>query len=77
MRGAIREDDNEVEVEPRYQDEPGGTFRRVYGHFHDPEQDRGLTIAALGTLGLRAANWALKRSNRVRKGESLFCSKRP
>ncbi len=45
MRGAIREDDNSVELEPRFQDEPGGTFSRVFGHFHDPENDRGLTFS--------------------------------
>ena len=39
MRGAIREDDNAVEVQPPiHQDEPGGTFSRVYGHFHDPQK---------------------------------------
>lgn len=50
MRGAIREDDNSVELEPRFQDEPGGTFSRVFGHFHDPENDRGLTFSGLNTL---------------------------
>ena len=58
MRGAIREDDNEVEIAPVYQDEPGGAFNRPFGHFHDPQNDRGLTVAGIGILP-RATDWAL------------------
>ena len=58
MRGAIREDDNKLEIAPIYQDEPGGTFNRPFGHFHDPQNDRGLTVAGIGILP-RATDWAL------------------
>ena len=58
MRGAVREDDNRVEIPPVYQDEPGGTFNRPFGHFHDPQNDRGLTVAGIGILP-RATDWAL------------------
>ncbi|MBL0142896.1 MAG: hypothetical protein IPP91_12530 [Betaproteobacteria bacterium] len=40
MRGAIREDDNTLETPGG--DEPGGIFDRVFGHFFDPQIDRGL-----------------------------------
>jgi hypothetical protein len=42
MRGAIREDDNALETPNS--DEPGGVFSRVYGHFFDPHNNRGLTF---------------------------------
>jgi hypothetical protein len=55
MRGAIREDDNGLEVPNS--DEPGGVFSRVYGHFYDPQNDRGLTF--FGNRGARSVDWAL------------------
>lgn len=57
MRGTIREDDNDIEVPPIYQDEPGGTFKRVYAHFHDPQNNRGLTVGTVN-VGPRARDWA-------------------
>jgi len=56
MRGAIREDDNSVETADS--DEPGGVFNRVFGHFYDPVNVRGLTVAGI-TLGPIAPDWAL------------------
>jgi hypothetical protein len=51
MRGSIREDDNPKETP--FSDEPGGVFTRVYGHFYDPQNDKGLFV------GIRATEWAL------------------
>lgn len=59
IRGSIREDDNTKETlqgTPEG-DEPGGVFDRVYGHFFDPVNNRGLTVAGL-TLGPRSPDWA-------------------
>lgn len=55
MRGAIREDDNDKETPGA--DEPGGVFRRVYGHFFDPVNNRGLTVVT--SKGAPAPDWAL------------------
>jgi hypothetical protein len=61
VRGAVREDDNTKENpqgDPNGSgDEPGGVFDRVYGHFFDPVNNRGLTVAGL-TLGPRSPEWA-------------------
>jgi len=60
-RGAIREDD--VEFDPRNlsentpQDEPGGNFQRVFGHFYDPRNDRPLTRVT--SFGPTAVSWAI------------------
>ena len=59
LRGAIREDDNTKETlqgTPEG-DEPGGVMDRVYGHFYDPVNDRGLTVGAV-TVGARSPDWA-------------------
>ena len=59
LRGAIREDDNTKETlqgTPQG-DEPGGVMDRVYGHFYDPVNDRGLTVGAV-TVGARSPDWA-------------------
>jgi hypothetical protein len=59
IRGSIREDDNTKETlqgTPEG-DEPNGVFDRVYGHFFDPVNNRGLTVAGL-TLGPRSPEWA-------------------
>jgi hypothetical protein len=60
IRGSIREDDNTEETKPRTLegDEPGGVFQRVLGHFFDPVNDRGLTVAQR-SLGPKSTDWAL------------------
>lgn len=55
MRGAVREDDNDKETAAA--DEPGGVFRRVYGHFFDPVNNRGLTVVT--SKGAPAPDWVL------------------
>jgi hypothetical protein len=62
LRGAIREDDNtkETPAGTREGDEPGGVFDRVFGHFHDPVRNRGLTVLG-NTLGPVATDWATKK----------------
>ena len=59
IRGTVREDDNTKETRQGTPqgDEPNGVFDRVYGHFFDPVNDRGLTISGNG-LGPRAPEWA-------------------
>jgi hypothetical protein len=60
MLGAIREDDvpfDSSAIENTPQDEPGGTFVRVFNHFYDPYNHRALTVAAV--LGAEAPDWAL------------------
>ena len=56
MRGAIREDDNTLETPTS--DEPDGVFSRVFGHFFDPQIDRGLSTVYLRQQP-RAVDWAL------------------
>jgi hypothetical protein len=61
MLGAIREDDvtyDAGDTENTPQDEPGGTFRRVYNHFYDPYNDRALTVAGIAP-GTAAPDWAI------------------
>jgi hypothetical protein len=62
LRGAIREDDNSLETPSGtlQGDEPGGVFDRVFGHFHDPVRNRGLTVLG-NTLGPVATDWATKK----------------
>ncbi len=55
MRGAVREDDNKIETPDS--DEPNGVFNRVYGHFFDPVNNRGLTVGG-STQGPRSVDWA-------------------
>ena len=65
MAGAIREDDNPTEANPK--DDPyasGGAFHREFNHFFDPYYDRPLTVALLpwfyGSQPVRkAVDWAL------------------
>ncbi len=60
IRGAIREDDNREETPvSEGGDEPDGVFNRVFGHFFDPQVDRGLTVGGV-QLGARAVEWALQ-----------------
>ncbi|MBK6981862.1 MAG: hypothetical protein IPH30_10460 [Betaproteobacteria bacterium] len=64
MRGGIREDDNEVSNGPNAKpelksDEPGGVFNRVMGHFFDPKNNTGLSVAGIG-IQPRAVDWALQ-----------------
>jgi hypothetical protein len=56
MRGSIREDDNSTETPDT--DEPGGVFERVFGHFFDPVNNRGLTNTFVNDPAL-APDWAL------------------
>ncbi|MEP7182645.1 MAG: hypothetical protein ABI886_10685 [Betaproteobacteria bacterium] len=61
MLGAIREDDvtyDAGDIENTPQDEPGGTFRRVYNHFYDPYNDVPLTVLS-GRAGRTAPDWAI------------------
>jgi hypothetical protein len=62
LRGAIREDDNSIETRPGtlQGDEPGGVFDRVFGHFHDPVNNRGLTVRSIN-VGPVATDWAIKK----------------
>ena len=58
MRGAIREDDDAASDDPSPKEDLNGDFHRVFSHFYDPVNNRGLT--GLGrTLGATAADWAL------------------
>ena len=60
MLGAIREDDvpfDSSALENNPQDEPGGTFTRVFHHFFDPMNDRPLNAGA--PLGYKAPDWGL------------------
>jgi hypothetical protein len=64
LSGAIREDDNEVTNGPKAaaelkSDEPGGVFNRVPGHFFDPRNDAGLSVAGIA-IQPRAVDWALE-----------------
>jgi hypothetical protein len=67
-RGAVREDDlafdphNLADNTP--QDEPGGNFQRVFGHFYDPRNDRALTVGPV-VLGVRTTDWALDRTAEI------------
>ena len=58
IRGAIREDDDIDPEDPSPKEDSYGDFHRVFGHFHDPVNDRGLTYLG-ATLGPRAADWGL------------------
>lgn len=62
IRGAIREDDDLDADDPSPKEDPYGDFHRVFSHFHDPVNNRGLTVTVLDNtaqLGARAADWAL------------------
>jgi hypothetical protein len=62
IRGAIREDDDLDADDESPKEDPYGDFHRVFSHFHDPVNNRGLTVTVLGQtvqLGARAADWAL------------------
>lgn len=59
MRGAIREDDNAGETPTGVGDEPDGVFNRVFGHFFDAQNDRGMTVGGV-SVGARAVDWALQ-----------------
>ena len=69
LMGAIREDDNPEEANPK--DDPyqsGGAFHREFNHFFDPYFDRPLTVPLLQTLYgsepvRRAFDWALGTAN--------------
>jgi hypothetical protein len=69
MSGAIREDDNPEEANPK--DDPyqsGGAFHREFNHFYDPFFDRPLTLTGLqlvyGSQPIRkAVDWALGTAN--------------
>ncbi len=65
IQGAIREDDNQFETPDS--DEPDGIFNRVFGHFFDPRNNRGLTAYGV-TLGDRAVDWALSPNASVFAG---------
>lgn len=67
MRGAIREDDNDVENPGS--DEPGGVFARVFGHFYDPHFGRGLTVYGLN-IGAGASDWAFTEGATVQQSAS-------
>ena len=65
MLGAIREDDVPFDSgapENNPQDEPNGPFARVFNHFYDPYNDRGLTLPLL-VFGERAPIWALSTAS--------------
>ncbi len=69
MRGAIREDDNNIEngqnADPKLKsDEPGGVFNRVLGHFFDPKNNSGLATASI-PIQPRATDWALAPGTKV------------
>lgn len=58
MHGAIREDDDAAADDPSPKEDLNGDFHRVFSHFYDPVNNRGLT--GLGRpLGATAADWAL------------------
>jgi len=57
IRGAIREDDDSSADEPSPKEDSFGEFHRVFSHFHDPVNNRGLTVGI--RLGAKAADWAL------------------
>ncbi len=60
MRGAVREDDNEVETARIGEVDPVGApvFNRVFGHFFDPVNNVGLRTSAAGARGPTAQDWA-------------------
>ncbi len=68
MRGAIREDDNTIEIPNS--DEPGGVFSRVFGHFYDPVNDRPLAFPSVDSA--RAPDWALDATVRADSRENHF-----
>ena len=68
IAGAIREDDNPTEDNPKddpYQ--PGGAIHREFNHFFDPYYDRPLTVTTLpwayGEVIQKAVDWAIGTSN--------------
>lgn len=61
--GAVREDDNTIETFDS--DEPGGPFNRVFGHFYDPQNGRGLVSSGVGTTGPTARDWAFSPAAQV------------
>ncbi|MEO8101534.1 MAG: hypothetical protein ABI790_03355 [Betaproteobacteria bacterium] len=73
LRGAVREDDNTKETRPGTPegDEPGGVFERVYGHFFDPVNDKGLTIGPF-TFGPRAPDWATLKGTKIGARENYY-----
>jgi hypothetical protein len=66
LRGAIREDDNTLETPQGSPagDEPGGVFSRVFGHFFDPVNNRGLTVLG-NNVGPRSPDWAIVKDSVV------------
>jgi hypothetical protein len=73
IRGAIREDDNTIETKQGTPegDEPGGVFNRVYGHFYDPFNNRGLTVANI-TVGAHALDWATRSGAQANGRENRY-----
>ena len=73
IRGAIREDDNTKETPSGTPegDEPGGVFNRVYGHFYDPFNNRGLTVANI-TVGAHALDWATRNGAQANGRENRY-----
>jgi hypothetical protein len=73
VRGAIREDDNTKETPQGTPegDEPGGVFNRVYGHFYDPINNRGLTVANI-TVGAHALDWATRNGAQANGRENRY-----
>jgi hypothetical protein len=68
MKGAIREDDNPTENNPKddpYQ--PGGAIHREFNHFFDPYNDLPLTVTTLpwsyGEVIRKAVDWAVGTSS--------------
>jgi hypothetical protein len=68
LAGAIREDDNPTEDNPKddpYQ--PGGAVHREFNHFFDPYYDRPLTVTTLpwayGEVIQKSVDWAIGTSN--------------
>lgn len=62
MRGAIREDDVPWPFGENPQDDPYGSFFRVFNHFYDPINNLPLTTAGIG-LGAIAPQWAIGSSD--------------
>lgn len=62
VRGSIQEDDNTSETPNA--DEPGGVFDRVFGHFFDPQRNRGLQAFGLSDQP-RSVDWALQPNAEV------------
>ena len=60
IRGAIREDDDVSKTDESPKEDTRGDIHRVFSHFQDPaNNNRALTIPALGQLGASASDWAL------------------